>query len=152
MTKRNSFTFATVERFISPEPNSGCWLWTAITTEDGYGRVTINGKKYLAHRLTYTFLVDQIPNGLVLDHLCRVPTCCNPAHLEPVTNRENTIRGDTYASGWCRNKTHCPKGHPYLGYNLYTHKNGNRACRTCHREAEAARRIRLKQGVILNDA
>ena len=60
----------------------------------GYGIVTICGKKYYTHRVAYEELVGPIPDGLVLDHLCRNRRCCNPEHLEPVTDGENTRRGN----------------------------------------------------------
>lgn len=73
-----------------------CWLWTgALTT--GYGRfhVAVGVPLVLAHRFAYEALVGRIPRGLDLDHLCRVRACVNPAHLEPVTRRNNLMRGNT---------------------------------------------------------
>jgi len=83
----------------TPEPNTGCWLWTASTNKNGYGQFRfgsqVDGTRtmVLAHRWAYEHLVGPIPEGLQLDHLCRAPWCVNPEHLEPVTNRENTVRG-----------------------------------------------------------
>lgn len=80
-----------------PEPNSGCWLWLASLRANGYGQVGRGGRgsgMELAHRAAYNLYVGPIPDGLVLDHLCRVRACVNPAHLEPVTNTENLRRGD----------------------------------------------------------
>jgi hypothetical protein len=71
----------------------GCWLWTGRMNRNGYGRAYWYGKEPVVHRLVYEILIGQIPKGLVLDHLCRVRHCCNPEHLEPVTIRENTLRG-----------------------------------------------------------
>lgn len=71
----------------------GCWVWTANTVNGGYGRVRLNGRMILSHRLAYEALSGPIPDGLQLDHLCRNRACCNPEHLEPVTNRENVMRG-----------------------------------------------------------
>lgn len=86
--------------------------------------------------------VGPIPDGLVIDHLCRNPQCVNPMHLEPVTPEENTRRG---IGGWnTRAKTHCPQGHPYSGANLYINPtSGARVCRTCNNEK--ARRYKLRQ-------
>ena len=90
------------ERFDAkwtPEPNTGCWLWTGATTPGGYGRLTVGSqidgtrRQVRAHRRSYERLVGPIPDGLDLDHLCRTPGCVNPEHLEPVTRRENIRRG-----------------------------------------------------------
>jgi hypothetical protein len=108
-----------------------CWLWIAATTK-GYGRFRIGTLKE-AHRVSYELVKGSIPEGLVLDHLCRVKNCVNPEHLEPVTNAENINRGDKTNQGWNnRSKTHCPKGHAYAGENLNFYK-GRRVCRTCNR-------------------
>jgi hypothetical protein len=117
------------ERFI-PEPNSGCWLWIGDAQANGYGRY--NGT--VAHRVTYELLVGPIPTGLTLDHKCRIRCCVNPAHLEPVTNVENVLRGDSVPAK-NRRKTHCEHGHPFDEQNTrwLTQKNGNpgRNCRAC---------------------
>jgi hypothetical protein len=78
---------------IHPEPMSGCWLWAGRTVKDGYGRYAFGGQERAAHRVMYETARGPIPSGLVLDHLCRTPACVNPQHLEPVTNRENCMRG-----------------------------------------------------------
>lgn len=73
----------------------GCWIWTASTCHEGYGRFNANDidlPSTLAHRIAYTWLVGPIPAGLTLDHLCFVTNCVNPEHLEPVTNGENVRR------------------------------------------------------------
>lgn len=125
---------------ISLSP-SGCWIW-AHPVADGYGRVREAGKgsKFaMAHRFAYERLVGPISVGLQLDHLCRVRNCVNPDHLEPVTPRENTLRGETPAA---RNaaKTHCPIGHPYDDSNTYICKRGLRKCRACSRDRMRQRR------------
>lgn len=73
----------------------GCWDWTGTKTDDGYGRVHTDAGMRVAHRVIYELLVGEIPEGHDLDHLCRNRACCNPQHLEPVTRRENLLRGDT---------------------------------------------------------
>lgn len=70
-----------------------CWLWTGSRTTKGYGHLLVDGRFTQAHRLAYELEVGPIASGLVIDHLCRVRHCVNPAHLEPVTNRENLRRG-----------------------------------------------------------
>ena len=91
-----------VRRNIGPGAG-GCWLWLRSKSPDGYGWASLGNRTYTAHRLVYRLTGHAIPEGLVLDHLCRVRHCVNPAHLEPVTNRENLARGDT-PTGWkqCR--------------------------------------------------
>ena len=83
-----------IQACSEPEPNTGCWLWTAAL-KNGYGRITMMNpkRKTAAHRVSYEAFVGPIPEGLTLDHLCRVRCCVNPAHLEPVTMRENIMRG-----------------------------------------------------------
>jgi len=107
-----------------------CWLWTATIT-DGYGRIQINKKKMYAHRLAYELLIGIIPNGLELDHLCRVRNCVNPNHLEPVTHKENLQRG-IHSNGQI-NKTCCKHGHEYTNKNTYKYPDGRRDCRICQK-------------------
>lgn len=118
-------------------PLTGCWEWTAYRSQKGYGQTSYLGKNWPAHRLVYALLAGPIPEGMQLDHLCRNRGCVNPAHLEPVTNRVNTARGN--AGKHMAAKTHCPAGHPYAGDNLYLHSDGRRSCRTCARERTQAR-------------
>lgn len=70
-----------------------CWHWCGEINRNGYGRVWLDGVRHMVHRLFWTVLVGDIQDGLILDHLCRRRSCCNPAHLEPVTHQENTARG-----------------------------------------------------------
>lgn len=78
---------------VSPEPNSGCWLWTGNLSDNGYGVVEVRDRRRRAHRVAYELVHGPIPSGLEPDHLCRVRCCINPAHLEPVTRQLNTLRG-----------------------------------------------------------
>ena len=106
-----------------------CWLWRGETNgKGGYGLVyTGEGKpSFLAHRYAYEQVIGPIQDGLHLDHLCRVRRCVNPAHLEPVTNKENILRGIS-SPAMNAKKTHCQKGHEYDR----TYKNGSRGCHTC---------------------
>lgn len=117
----------------SPEPNTGCWLWTASDNGRGYGRIRHKGRTVQAHRLIYEFVKGEIPHGLELDHTCRVKCCVNPDHLDPIDHRENVRRGAAGATTAKRQraKTHCPRGHEYSGYNLIVRANGARQCREC---------------------
>lgn len=125
-----------------------CWLWQCAYDKDGYALAVLDGKTYRAHRLAYRAWVGPIPDGLQLDHVrargCRYRHCINPAHLEPVTGRENKLRGDTVNS---KNivKTRCPKGHPYSVKNTYW-RNNKRHCRECGR-ARSLAYWRAKNGV-----
>jgi len=127
------------------EKTDGCWLWKAARDLNGYGRIAYAGKEWKAHRLAYTVVVGPIPEGLTLDHLCRVRHCVNPAHLEPVTNRENLLRGNGWAGRHAR-KTHCPQNHPYDEANTYRMGANGRGCRTCAREAMRRKRATRVQG------
>lgn len=114
-----------------------CWDWKAGKTKAGYGVFRpAHGQGTLAHRYAYELLIGPIPEGLVIDHLCRNRGCVNPDHMEPVTTGENTRRGFGIST-WNRLKTHCPKGHPYDVENTYIHPSNNgRICRQCARERD----------------
>ena len=122
-----------IDRFLAKVDRSGeCWLWTGALTTNGYG--SFMKKKGLqmvrAHRFSYEYFVGPIPEGLDLDHLCRVRNCVNPAHLEPVTRRINLLRGMTQTA-LNASKTHCPAGHPYSPENTYIRPKGQRVCKAC---------------------
>lgn len=115
---------------------SGCWLWTGHVDKNGYGSIKVKGKTCRVHRVSYETHMGPIPEGLVIDHLCRVTCCANPNHLEPVTNRENIRRGVSGDKGKHHREkklaqTHCPHGHAYSGKNLRYAPSGQRVCRTC---------------------
>lgn len=119
--------------------DNGCWVWQK-TLNGGYGQFGIKDgsrksgwRTVRAHRYTYELFVGPIPNGLVIDHLCRNRACCNPAHLEPVTNRVNCLRGESPLAENAR-KTHCQNGHELSGWNLIVHERPlgpQRNCREC---------------------
>lgn len=133
------------------EKTDTCWLWRGAIEPGhrGYGRMNIEGRSRVAHRVGYELLVGPIPEGLQLDHLCRVRRCVNPEHLEPVTPRENLLRGKTLAAANAA-KTHCPVGHAYTPENtIFDAKRRIRSCRECSRrrsrEWKARRRARESQ-------
>jgi hypothetical protein len=119
-----------VGRLVEPEPNSGCWLWLGPLNGHGYGRIHHAGRQRQAHRVVYESHRGPIPIGLELDHLCRVRSCVNPAHLEAVSGWENRRRGNSPAALAAR-ATQCRRGHPYVENNIYWTKQGHRICRFC---------------------
>lgn len=133
-----------IQAKIEPEPMSGCWLWTASLNDDGYGQVWMAGKMRKAHRVVYTALRGEIPAGLELDHLCRIRSCVNPDHLRPVTTRANIFAPGSLADAKHKAaKTHCLRGHPLSGDNIYTLRLPLRQCRICARDR--ARRCELRK-------
>ena len=120
---------------IAEADANGCWRWTGSHTSGGYARRYIEGRHWYVHRYVYTKLVGPVPANLHMDHLCRVHDCCNPKHLEPVTQRENNRRGESPMAKNGR-KTHCIRGHLLVGENLipWKKKHDKRACRACNEE------------------
>jgi hypothetical protein len=128
-------------KVIKGEDEDGCWRWDGRATNGrGYVLMSYAGQQWLAHRFVYTVLVGD--PGPTLDHLCRNRACVNPAHLEPVTNKVNILRGNGSPAHNAR-KTHCPRGHPFSEENtyLFTRKDGSRyrQCRTCVNAQSLAR-------------
>lgn len=102
--------------------DKGCWIWTGAQNGQGYGVMQLDGSARRVHRLSYEWFVGPIAEGLVLDHLCRVRSCANPDHLEPVTTQENSARGQAA-------RTECSNGHTYTDDN--TTWRLIRVCKTC---------------------
>lgn len=120
-----------------------CWLWTgAKTGSGGYGVIRLGDTLVRAHRFAYEAMVGPIPDGLVLDHLCRVRACVNPGHLEPVTTQENVLRGEGPAASRAK-QTACKYGHPFDEANTRITKLGQRRCRVCHQDHKRASRRRV---------
>ncbi len=136
-----------IERFsamVSPEPNSGCWLWLGCIDPNGYSCMRGEFGNRKAHQVAYELYKGPIPEALQLDHLCRVRTCVNPDHLEAVTQVENIRRG--MGGSVNASKTHCPSGHPYNESNTFHRLVGvGRECRTCRRDYMRAYGIRRRQ-------
>jgi hypothetical protein len=131
----------TKERLLNKiKIGDGCWEWQGSKDKSGYGVFSMKNssglhKGFRAHRVTYEVLIGDIPDGLVIDHLCRNTSCVNPTHLEPVTNAENIRRGESGIHE--KSKTRCPKFHPYDKENTRydVRKNGNikRYCFECYK-------------------
>jgi hypothetical protein len=111
-----------IEEKIEYEPNSGCWLWIGARRVREYGSIQQGDKSILAHRYVYEQHRGPIPEGKELDHLCRVPSCVNPSHLEPVSHAMNMQRA--------LRKTHCKRGHDLRDSYQYAERRG-RACKRC---------------------
>lgn len=111
-----------------------CWTWTGKQSGGGYGYwYGGHPTQRLVHRVVYEALVGQIPDGCQLDHLCRNRLCVNPAHLEPVSPRENTRRSTAPAAVNAA-KTQCIRGHQFTPENTYVRPDGRgRACIACIR-------------------
>ena len=115
-----------------PEPNTGCWLWLGEITQNGYSRLKVKDKNIAAHRIAYELFKGPIPEGLVIDHLCRNRCCVNPQHLEAVTQQVNTLRGVSLQSQNAK-KVFCVNGHPFSSENTTVNAKG-RTCKACQRE------------------
>jgi len=76
-------------RHISPEPMSGCWLWTASETQFGYGQINYKRRPERAYRLAWLLYRGEIPRGALVCHKCDNPPCCNPDHLFLGTHQDN---------------------------------------------------------------
>lgn len=138
---------------ITVDESTGCWLWTASLTHNGYGQCWQGTKQRKAHVVVYEILVGVADPDRRFDHQCHDPEVCrlgdecphrrcvNPAHLLPATPKENNARRFSPQ----KTRTHCPKGHPYDETNTYEWR-GKRACRCCRNEA-ATRSKRKAQRV-----
>ena len=130
-------------KHVSPEPNSGCWLWTASEDGRGYGQFAPFGWRGLhkqgsikAYKFAYLFYRGSVPDGKELDHVCRNRLCVNPDHLEPVSHRENVLRGDSPSARQAR-QTHCKRGHEFTAENTWS-GDEHRRCKTCDKVRMAA--------------
>lgn len=125
---------------VNPDAGaSDCWEWDGVLLSNGYAIFQSGGKRILAHRYSYELHVGPIPDGLVIDHLCRNRRCVNPDHLEPVTQAENARRGFSPPALAAR-KDHCIRGHLYTTENTRISRRGWRTCLTCENDLRRTKR------------
>lgn len=113
---------------LTDKLDNGCWQYKGYL-HNGYARIWDGSRTVRAHRFSYEMVNGKIPDRLVIDHLCRNKACVNPAHLEVVTIKENTLRGDGPTSLNSR-KSHCQKGHEFTPDNT-AFECGSRICKVC---------------------
>jgi hypothetical protein len=125
---------------------SGCWAWTACISKAGYAKFGDGLKVRPAHIWSYEQKKGKVPQGLELDHLCRVRCCVNPDHLEAVTHKVNMTRGIAAEklAEYFNTITHCPQGHEYSGENTAFSLSANsessrKYCKECKRLKAIAR-------------
>lgn len=140
-----------LERAETKLPTEDCIIWDGSKDGKGYGKVMFNYKSYRAHRVMYERHIGTIPEGMVIDHLCRNKSCVNPKHLEPVTQRENIHRGVGVVGSPSNNaqKTHCKRGHEFTPENTLVYMRNEhetqRRCRTCMRAYQRKRYAERKK-------
>lgn len=132
-------------QYVDKSGPGGCWQWTGGHSH-GYGTFMVRSddgseRQVGAHRFAYQLVVGLVPDGLVLDHLCRNKSCVRPLHLEAVTQQVNVIRGDSAV--W---SDQCRRGHPFDVENTYIDPRGYRVCKTCRRATLARHRAKRNAG------
>lgn len=135
--------------------HDGCWEWIGGLDSAGYARLYRDGRTLgRAHRVVYELYRGPIPDGLGLDHLCRIRHCVNPDHLEPVTQRENLLRSPLTGPGANARKTHCKRGHEFTPENTLQmpSRGTSRTCRICRNAQHRARYARRVAREALGDS
>lgn len=135
------YTQQELERFNGKTKQDGrCKLWLGPLDKDGYGTFFFRKRGRRAHRVAYFFGVGNIPDGLVIDHLCKNRHCVEVAHLRAITRRENSLDNTNSIAAMNARKTHCQHGHPFD--RKY---GGQRYCSTC--DKAKAKRLRKKWAI-----
>lgn len=136
-SKYGALAFTADDPRIEPCPTTGCWLWTgSVSGSTGYGEglmTSVDGGKavrVLAHRAVWWKVVGAIPDGMFLDHMCRVRSCVNPDHLRVVTPRDNVLFNSLSIPALAMARVVCGRcGGEYTQYRR------QRVCRACNNEA-----------------
>lgn len=146
-------TIEYIEGRCTRNPDTGCLLWLGAARSNGtdlYGRIKFNGRDTTVHRAMYALHHGHVADDLVIDHKCRVTLCCNPDHLEAVSQQENVMRGRGLAAENAK-KTHCKNGHLLSGDNLLEWQllyNRRRICKICAHQVYAKANQRKRQSRI----
>lgn len=132
---------------VTPEPNTGCWLWVGTIGRNGYGRIRRDGVRLWAHRFSYERFKGPIPSGTEICHTCDTPLCVNPDHLFAGTHTENmrdsVRKGRNNTAGIAHRwlpRTHCKHGHEYTAENSMPNGKGAKRCRACWKASRAVSR------------
>ena|SRR3990167_402405 len=141
-------------RVTIPYSPAQCWIWSGTKDRNGYGTLregTGHRKRIQAHRASYLIHYGDIPNGLVLDHLCRDKSCVNPLHLRAVSMRENTLAGLRVGPQPKMWKAVCIRGHEKTPENIGVYRGRvlKRYCRPCQ-AMHARGRYQRKKGSAVN--
>ncbi len=131
--RQDSFTAETLRALYMVEDRgfrNPCWIWKGSPDKLGYCRITFRGKRQMAHRFAYEFLIGPFPEGLEPDHLCRNRSCVNPDHIEPVTHAVNMARS-LNPNNIAHETRICRRGHPQTAETSYVSRRGETICRIC---------------------
>lgn len=127
-----------------------CCNWRASGDGHGYGVFWYDNRMFKAHRFSYQLFIDEIPDDMTIDHLCRNKLCANPSHMEVVTLKENILRSDSVSAINVRKK-YCPRGHELIDSNLVRStfvKYNYRICRLCYLIRQRAQYSKRKRELI----
>lgn len=147
---RRKYPLDSAHPYVSPCPMTGCWLWLgAVTQNGGYGVTNSNRRFLRAHRAFWEAANGPIPDGLVLDHTCRVKSCVNPDHLRAVTPRVNSIENNDGPAAWFAGRANCHRCSGPLSPRAYKTNKGKmrwaRKCLACTRKRTATNQRRYRE-------